>query len=54
MKTEIKKAQLTKVKKAITVQNNTKKTLTKTTRKKVELNKIPDKSTATQGNEGCI
>lgn len=58
VKTAIKKAQFTKIKKATTIQDNTKKILTKkgekVINKKKELNKIPNISTATQGDESHI
>ncbi len=54
VKTATKKVQSTKVKKATTTWDNTKRTLTKTTRKKGELNEIPDTGTATQGDESRI
>ncbi len=48
VKTAIEKVQSTKVKKAATAYNNVQRTLTKTTRKKRKLNKIPNTSMATQ------
>lgn len=54
VKTVIEKVQSIKVKKATTLQINAKKTLTKTMRKKGELNKIPDICITIQGNENCI
>ncbi len=56
VKTATEKVQSTKVKKAeaATARDNAKRTLTKTTRKKGELNEMPDTGTATQGDEGRI
>ncbi len=48
------KVQSIKVKKAATAQDNAKKTLTKTTHKKGELNEMLDTGTTTQGDEDCI
>lgn len=42
VKTAIKKVQYTKIKKAATIQNNVKKTLTKTICKNKELNEMPN------------
>lgn len=53
VKTATEKVQSPKVKKAETIWNNVKRTLTKTIRKKKELNKIPDIDTATRKNEGA-
>lgn len=54
VKIAIEKIQSTKVKKAATIQDNTKKTFTKTTCKKGELNEMPNTGTAIQGDGGHI
>lgn len=58
VKTATEKTQFTKVKKAVTTQNNIKRTFTKKREKiihkKGKLNEMLDIITATQGNEGCI
>lgn len=54
VKTVTKKIQSTKVKKTAITWNNVKKTLTKIICKKGKLNKIPNISTATQGDKGYI
>lgn len=52
------KTQFTKVRKTATTRDNARRTLIKkrkkTIIKKTELNKIPDLSTAVEGDEGCI
>ncbi len=54
VKTATEKVQSTKVKKVTTTRDNAKKTPTKTTHKKGELNEMPDTGTATQGDSGRI